>query len=114
MDRDRRQPPERLVCPYESANAEGALSAHRICRWLAKDIASLRKKIDKADNDEKELRRCEAVLARTLRLHGNQTERIGNISTRLRLTQRAQYRRADAAAVGAENAPYPKPWDWRS
>jgi hypothetical protein len=82
--------------------------------WLAQDITRLRRKLAESDGDEKASRQAEGALARTLRLHGSQTDRIGNISTRLRLTQRAQYRRADAAAVGAQNAAYPKPWDWRS
>jgi hypothetical protein len=84
--------------------------------WLAQDITRLQRKLAELEGgDAKELRQAEAALARTLRLHGSQTERIGNISTRLRLTQRAQYRRADAAYSAAKDAaPYPKPWDWRS
>jgi hypothetical protein len=74
---------------------------------LAQDIARLRKR----DDPE-----AEAMLRDTLRAHSLQSERIGNISTKLKLTQRSRYGRSDAAYSASKDAgPYPKPWlDWRS
>jgi hypothetical protein len=48
-----------------------------------------------------------------LRAHGYQTERIGNLSTKLRLTKASRYTRdAEAAAIAARNAPDGvNPWD---
>jgi hypothetical protein len=55
------------------------------------------------------------MLRDVLRAHSLQSERIGNISTKLKLTQRSRYSRSDAAAAATRDAsPYPKPWDWRS
>jgi hypothetical protein len=82
--------------------------------FLAGQITALRAKLAELD-DPKELRQADAALARTLRLHGRQSEHIGTISTRLRLTQRSRYARADAAYSASKDAgPCPKPWDWRS
>jgi hypothetical protein len=50
-----------------------------------------------------------------LRAHGYQSERVGNLSTKLRLTKFSRYMRdAESAAIAARNAPAgPKPWeDW--
>jgi hypothetical protein len=48
-----------------------------------------------------------------LRAHGYQTERIGNLNTKLRLTKSGRYTRdAEAAAIASRNAPAGvKPWD---
>ena len=76
--------------------------------WLAQDITRLRKLEGNA--------KTEATLRDALRAHGLQSERIANLSTKLRLTQRSRYARADAAGSATRDAsPYPKPWlDWRS
>jgi hypothetical protein len=55
-----------------------------------------------------------ALLA-LLRAHGYQTERIGNLSTKLRLTKASRYTRAaEAAAIASRNASSDvAPWnDW--
>jgi hypothetical protein len=52
-----------------------------------------------------------------LKAHGYQTERIGNLSTKLRLTKASRFTRdAEAAAIAARNAPDGvNPWeDWGS
>jgi hypothetical protein len=84
--------------------------------WLAQDITRLRRKLADLDGDEMASRQAESALSRSLRLHGKQSEHIGTISTRLRLTQRSRYGRADAAGSASRDAGnYPKPWeDWRS
>jgi hypothetical protein len=86
--------------------------------WLAQDITRLRRKLAELAElgDPKQLRQAEAAISRTLRLHGRQSEHIGNVSTKLRLTKLSRYGRADAAGSATRDAtPYPKPWtDWRS
>jgi hypothetical protein len=86
--------------------------------WLAQDITRLRRKLAELAElgDPKQLRQAEAAMSRTLRLHGRQSEHIGNVSTKLRLTKLSRYGRADAAGSATRDAaPYPKPWtDWRS
>ena len=49
-----------------------------------------------------------------LRAHGYQSERIGNLSTKLRLTKLSRYGDARTAARAARDAgTRPKPWeDW--
>jgi hypothetical protein len=50
-----------------------------------------------------------------MRMHGYQTERIGNLSTKLRLTKASRFTRdAEAAAIASRNAPGDvPPWeDW--
>ena len=73
---------------------------------LAEQITRLRKL---------EGEKAEAALRDTLRAHSLQSERIANISTKLRLTKLSRYDRADAAGSATRDGPYPKPWlDWRS
>jgi hypothetical protein len=75
---------------------------------LAREITRLRK----LEGDAK----TEAALRDELRAHSLQSERIANLSTKLKLTQRSRYARADAAYSASKDAgPYPKPWtDWGS
>jgi hypothetical protein len=48
-----------------------------------------------------------------LRAHGYQTERIGNLSTKLRLTPQARYAPSTAKREAGKVSPYPEPWnDW--
>ena len=79
-------------------------------RELARQIAPLWKR----PLDSVVVRR---ELSTLLRAHGFQSERIGNLSTKLRLTQQSRaMRSADKAGVAAKNAGSgrPKPWeDWR-
>jgi hypothetical protein len=72
--------------------------------WLAADIEQARA----AGGDPKDR------LA-LMRMHGYQTERIGNLSTKLRLTKASRFTRdAEAAAIASRNAPADvPPWeDW--
>jgi hypothetical protein len=73
--------------------------------WLAADIAQARAPSDSNRND----------LLALLRAHGYQTERIGNLSTKLRLTKASRFTRdAEAAAIASRNASDDvEPWnDW--
>jgi hypothetical protein len=75
--------------------------------FLAREITQLRRLEGNA--------KTEAALRDVLRAHSLQSERITNLSTKLKLTQRSRYARADAAYSASKDAgPYPKPWDWRS
>jgi hypothetical protein len=48
-----------------------------------------------------------------LRAHGYQTERIGNLATKLRLTPQARYAPSSAKREAGKVSPYPEPWlDW--
>ena len=70
-----------------------------------------RKLADLGGGEPKEPRQAEAALARTLRAHSLQTERIGGISTQLRLTQMRPLRRVPTRPVRRRGTgPYPKPW----
>jgi hypothetical protein len=100
--------------PADWFTAETIPMLRELCRHihyaaeLAKDITRLRKLESNA--------RTDAMLRDVLRAHALQSERIGNISTKLRLTKLSRYARADAAYSASKDAgPYPKPWtDWGS
>jgi hypothetical protein len=46
-----------------------------------------------------------------LRMHGYQSERIGNLATKLRLTNQSRYQSQKAHDQAARTAPGPKPWE---
>jgi hypothetical protein len=62
------------------------------------------------------VRKAKAFHMGLLRAHGVQSNAIGRLSQKLRLTKLSQYMRsAEAAAIAARNAPAVKPWEgWES
>jgi hypothetical protein len=85
--------------------------------WLAADIAQARSEIIAQAAAEISRSKTQDRLLSLLRAHGYQTERIGNLSTKLRLTKASRYTRdAEGAAIASRNASAgSKPWeDWGS
>jgi hypothetical protein len=79
----------------------------RFARDLAKRISELRHS-ETLDDDGT------AQLLKLMRAHGVQSERIGTISTKLRLTQQSRFKRSDIAEqVRKRSGAGVKPWlDW--
>jgi hypothetical protein len=115
-----------LPSDWISGGSSALLKAYcrhaRHCDDLALDIAQRREEIAQARQLEADasepkaivrartLRvQIERVLHRTIRLHGSESERLMRLATKMRLTTRAKYARADAAAAAASK-PVNRPW----
>jgi hypothetical protein len=87
---------------------------------LATDLALARAAVNEIratpqrDPVGKLLAEAKKELYSLMRLHGYQSERIGNLATKLRLTNQARYEPSRARAEAAKTASsYPEPWsDW--
>jgi uncharacterized damage-inducible protein DinB len=89
----------------------------RIADDLWVDLAQARAAIDKIQKqpqpDPEELAAATQEYRALLRAHGYQTERIGNLSTKLRLTPQARYAPSTAKREAAKVLEGPDPWsDW--
>jgi hypothetical protein len=84
---------------------------------LASEVAAAEGagKVGEARKLEARRRRAQSYVFALMRAHRLQTDAIGRLSTKLRLTQLSRYTRdAEAAAIAARSAPTaPEPWtDW--
>ena len=89
----------------------------RIADDLAVDRALARAAIDEIrkmpEPDAKSLAEATREYRAVLRAHGYQTERIGNLSTKLRLTPQARYAPSTAKREAGKVIEGPEPWnDW--
>jgi hypothetical protein len=84
---------------------------------LAADLALARAAIDEIrkmpEPSSEALAEATQEYRAVLRAHGYQTERIGNLSTKLRLTPQARYAPSSAQREAAKVIEGPEPWlDW--
>jgi hypothetical protein len=91
----------------------------RIADDLAGDLARARAAIDEIQKqpepDSEELEEAKKEYYALLRAHGYQSERIGNLSTKLRLTPQSRYAPSTANRDAAKVLEGPEPWnDWGS
>jgi hypothetical protein len=109
--------------PAEWFTAESQPMLKELCRHirsaddLSADLALARTAIDAIRKTPEPS--AESLTAATqeyravLRAHGYQSERIGNLATKLRLTPQARYAPSTAKREARKVSPYPEPWlDW--
>jgi hypothetical protein len=87
---------------------------------LSADLARARTALDQVQAEPKRdpvgklQAEARAAYFTLLRAHGYQSERIGNLSTKLRLTNSSRWQATKAAAETAKASSFPEPWnDWR-
>jgi hypothetical protein len=114
--------------PAEWFTADNAPLLKELCRHirhaddLSDDVTVARARINqflaepKRDPFKKLLLEATQEYLTLLRAHGFQSERIGNLSTKLRLTNQSRYQSSKAKAEAARTASsHPEPWlDWGS
>jgi hypothetical protein len=109
--------------PADWITAESQPMLKELCRhiriaddlWV--DLAQARGTIDELrktpELDATMLEEATREYRAVLRAHGYQTERIGNLSTKLRLTPQARYAPSTAKREAAKVIEGPEPWlDW--
>ena len=89
----------------------------RISDDLASDLAQARAAVDairkQPEPDATRLEEVAKEYRAVLRAHGYQTERIGNLSTKLRLTPQARMHSSTAQRAAGKVFEGPEPWnDW--
>jgi hypothetical protein len=110
--------------PAEWFTAESQPMLKELCRHLrsaddlAADLALARAAIDKIrkmpEPSSEALTEATQEYRAVLRAHGYQTERIGNLSTKLRLTPQARYAPSTAKRQAGKVLEGPEPWnDWQ-
>jgi hypothetical protein len=109
--------------PSDWITAESQPMLKELCRHLRSaddlsvDLALARAAIDEIrkmpEPDAEALAEATREYRAVLRAHGYQTERIGNLSTKLRLTPQARYAPSSAQREAAKVIEGPEPWlDW--
>jgi len=111
--------------PIDWFTTDNAPLLKELCRHirhaddLSIDLALARAAVDEIrktpepPSTKKLLEEAEKGYRVLLRAHGFQSERIGNLSTKLRLTNQARYEPSRAKAESAKATSYPAPWnDW--